>query len=582
MSLFAGVIDVYDRRTEEINEFKNSFLSSIDRENMDLITFESENSCIIKGDIGVFPEIGYYETPGKGFAILAGDPLLKDSYNLKLPRDKAIYNLYSNLKQRNYNILNECNGNFALCYYDLMNDIVILAVDKVGTRPIYFTYSDNLFYFSTCLKALEAHRSINKRIDLVGISEKLAINSYIGNRTKYANIKTLKGGQYLIKGKSDLNIIHYFRWDMIERSNVSSKTFLKEMYDTFLQAVKDRLPQNEQIISFLSGGLDSRCVVTALYDLTKSLITYNLGYAGTQDYVFGNKFAKNINSRHFDLYSFKHELSDMMSYLDGMKSLIDHLNINESLNNISKLIFSGEGGSVGLGHVYMTEDINKLMRQNQIDKVIHLYLKNKKLPKRLLKPYIYERLNDAIYEDLRKELNLINSYDRARNFYIFLIDNDQRWHLRRFYENIDFYNFELATPFFDSRFLEKVVSFNTDDFLYHKFYTEWLELFPTIIRKVPWQTYKNHVPCPIPISEGAIDQWTFEKKIKEKRESTYLSQLLKNLVNLNFAFNILNPSVYLPMILLHFSRYKNYSSEFKWVSTLQNIYDICNGDFEIK
>ncbi len=72
-------------------------------------------------------------------------------------------------------------------------------------------------------------------------------------------------------------------------------------------------------------------------------------------------------------------------FTDVMSKLVSELEVSERYPpKFSRLIFSGDGGSVGLGHVYMNEHIVTNMRNNRIEETISNYLKNRILPGRLL------------------------------------------------------------------------------------------------------------------------------------------------------------------------------------------------------
>ena len=94
------------------------------------------------------------------------------------------------------------------------------------------------------------------------------------------------------------------------------------------------------------------------------------------------------------------------------------------------------------------------------------------------------------------------------SLYCFLMLNDQRHHLHGFYESCHEHRYDLQLPFFDGRFLECAASVPAESRLYHRFYSLVLKEFPAHVTSVAWQTYPEHDPCPLPLPQGALQQWT--------------------------------------------------------------------------
>lgn len=91
--------------------------------------------------------------------------------------------------------------------------------------------------------------------------------------------------------------------------------------------------------------------------------------------------------------------------------------------------------------------------------------------------------------------------------FLFLLTNDQRKHLYDVYEDLDLHRLEYQLPFFDGDLLEFICGIPVDYRNNHRFYTDWFSVFPETTRMVPWQTYPDHVECPLPIPENLSYQW---------------------------------------------------------------------------
>lgn len=174
------------------------------------------------------------------------------------------------------------------------------------------------------------------------------------------------------------------------------------------------------------------------------------------------------------------------------------------------VVWTGEGGSVGLGCVYISPEIVTLLRAGDWDAAIDIYLRQqqKTILTRILNPELARQLQGHLHVRLRTELESIRHPDPVRAFYIFLNLNGPRRHLVNHFDTIDQHRLEFQVPFYDSELLEYLTSLPVDPCLYHRFYVKWLALFDPAVRAVPWQTYPGHVPSPVPIPDDLPDQWS--------------------------------------------------------------------------
>ena len=72
----------------------------------------------------------------------------------------------------------------------------------------------------------------------------------------------------------------------------------KEAYDKFTTAIDRRLRSDTSAIAFISGGLDSRCVVAELCKRNVEVYTFNFSLSREQDQVLSAEFARQIGAIH--------------------------------------------------------------------------------------------------------------------------------------------------------------------------------------------------------------------------------------------------------------------------------------------
>jgi len=264
-----------------------------------------------------------------------------------------------------------------------------------------------------------------------------------------------------------------------------------------------------------------------LRELGSSVHTVNFALPGTQDYLFGNEFAAKAGTIHEAIPKAHGDLTpDYSSMMARAWNASRHRKENPAQR--PALAWSGEGGSVALGHVHLSAEIVELMRAGKPNEAIEAYLQQEhaSVTQRLLNPEIRERLSLSLLEGIREELDSLRCSDPGRSFYLYLMLNDQRRKLSDHFENIDLHRLELQLPFFDSKLLAIIVSLPIDLSLRHMFYVKWLRLFSPLVTEVPWQAYPGHEPCPVPVLQDVAYQW--DKAFQSEQTAALKQKLLNN------------------------------------------------------
>ena len=110
------------------------------------------------------------------------------------------------------NILNLLRGQFAFAIYDSLEESFFLARDRVGIKPLYFSLVDEVFIFSSELKAIENSRVNRFNADYdsyISYLRHLAVPTF---KTGNKNISKLEPGQYLVINR-DKEITKNKYWD---------------------------------------------------------------------------------------------------------------------------------------------------------------------------------------------------------------------------------------------------------------------------------------------------------------------------------------------------------------------------------
>jgi asparagine synthase (glutamine-hydrolysing) len=165
------------------------------------------------------------------------------------------------------------NGIFALCIYDLLTEKAVLVRDRFGVKPLYYSFEDNKFQFSSELKALEFDAN---ELDYESIANYVKYLWSPGKGTPSKQIKKMLPGELMTinNGNGIINIKSKF----IQSKKFDGTRLLateEELVDTLdsllVQAVQRQLLSDVPVGFFLSGGLDSSLLVAIARKLNPSL-----------------------------------------------------------------------------------------------------------------------------------------------------------------------------------------------------------------------------------------------------------------------------------------------------------------------
>lgn len=472
------------------------------------IEFRDARAFFVKIDVGAFDVPAHRTAPGGSFAMLAGEPLLLCLGPRGERRDAQLEYLHAQWDDARFESLRTASGTFCAAHYDPRTGTGHLIADRLGLRPLYYAVVQDFVYFASALRILENLDGVPKTMDVLSVVEMTGFGYPFKGGTAYAGITMLEPCEIVtIRGQA-VESSRYFAWDSIAPSQASEEDALAEAYAKFESAVRRRLHGDTTAAAYLSGGLDSRCVVAAAWSEGVRLHTFNFSLPDTQDEVFGREFATRIGANHHDSPTARDpDWSGIMA--DALRA---SPHVREQMPEHPRLVWSGEGGSVGLGHVYITPEIVSLLRLRKLSDAVAVFLRQQRkyIQTRILNPALAARFRGYLESRLCAELEAIRYPDPIRALFIFLILNGPRRHLEGHFDSIDRHRIELQMPFNDSDFLEYVTGLDVEACLYHRFYVKWLSHFDPAVLAVPWQAYPGHVQSTAPVGNQVPDQWSID------------------------------------------------------------------------
>lgn len=168
--------------------------------------------------------------------------------------------------------LEHMRGQFALALWDQRRGLLLLARDRIGICPLFWTRQrtpdGEYLLFASEIKALLASGVVHPTPDRRGLNHLFTFLALPGPITCFKGVQALQPGRYL-KVRADTSPVDegvYWELDFPDQGDEERGRTAEQLADEFesrmLKAVERRLRADVPVVSYLSGGVDSSLVAT--------------------------------------------------------------------------------------------------------------------------------------------------------------------------------------------------------------------------------------------------------------------------------------------------------------------------------
>ncbi|MFJ5034434.1 asparagine synthase (glutamine-hydrolyzing) [Streptomyces sp. NPDC088560] len=172
------------------------------------------------------------------------------------------------------------NGAFAVAIRDSVTDELVLARDRYGKRPLFYTEYGDDFLFASEMKAFDAFPGFRFALDPEELRSIFAVWTPLPDRTPFAGIRQLPPGSWLTvrNGQRSLRCYEHLRLDVPPFAGSEAEA-VAQVRETLRQSVELRLRSDVEVGVYLSGGLDSSIVTKLATDLSRDQVrTFSVAF----------------------------------------------------------------------------------------------------------------------------------------------------------------------------------------------------------------------------------------------------------------------------------------------------------------
>jgi len=417
---------------------------------------------------------------------------LKAKYGITADTDpELLAGLYN--RDNKFSFLKSIDGLYSIVLYDLIRKKLFLITDRYGLRHLYFMVKDNAIVWGSEVKVMLAFPNFHPIINKQSVEQFFGIGYLLENNTWFENVELVPSGTVLswdlINNK--MSNYRYWWWDEIKpiTGKLNETEIVSELGRIFDDAVKRRCRKEERVGLMLSGGLDSRAILSAMPVTEYPTHAVTFGQKGCDDVKIA-AMAAHIKGAHHHVYELTQAnwLQPRINGVwltDGQMDLM-HMHGIEGLNSTKDLFdvnLNGFAGDLILGGSY-------LKRTAYFDSEIN------------------ESQAVETMDCERKAVNNLEIYRGLRKTDYYFIQN----RVRRFTSGGPKYLLSLIEdrkPFFDNKLIELAYSL-PDSYRFNSYiYKEMLlRQYPGFYKNIPWQ----RTGMPIGLSNFSSFLVSFNKK----------------------------------------------------------------------
>lgn len=281
--------------------------------------------------------------------------------------------------------LERLNGMFAFAIWDRKTRKLFIARDRLGIKPLYWSFYNNVFYFSSEMKGIleSAHipRILNKRAFL----DYLSYRYPLGEHTFFEDIHSFLPGHYAVVTEGETPKLQKY-WELPvfkEKNDLGEVAILETTEKLLKESVRSHMISDVPLGAYLSGGLDSSALVGFMSEVSsKPVKTFSVGFAeqGFNELAEARVVAKALKTDHHEILMTEREYFDVLPeairYKDAplhVPNEVPLLVLSKELKKYITVVLSGEGADElfgGYGRIFRSgEDFDAMTGRRNMERL---------------------------------------------------------------------------------------------------------------------------------------------------------------------------------------------------------------------
>jgi asparagine synthase (glutamine-hydrolysing) len=195
-------------------------------------------------------------------------------------------------------------GMFAVVIWDSNQRKLLMARDRVGKKPLFYSADSKRVLFGSELKALLAGDNLSRDMDPQALSDYFSFGYIPAPKTIYRSVRKVLPGHYIsVSRDGSLRETSYWKLSFGETEDLSEGDWCERLRHELCEATRIRLMSDVPLGAFLSGGLDSSAVVATMARLmNQPVTTCSIGFEVPQfdESKYARQVAEQFHTQHHE------------------------------------------------------------------------------------------------------------------------------------------------------------------------------------------------------------------------------------------------------------------------------------------
>jgi asparagine synthase (glutamine-hydrolysing) len=193
---------------------------------------------------------------------------------------EVILHLY---EEKGEDCVSYLNGQWAFAIWDRNRRRLFLSRDRLGVRPLFYTWVGRNLVFGSEIKALFVYPGVKRELDLGGLDEVFTYWCSVPPRTVFRGVLELPPGNSMTVEAGRATVRPYWELEYEDDRGVldavKEKDYAEQLLDLLIDATRIRLRADVPVGAYLSGGLDSTLTTALIKKFTDTrLRTFSVSF----------------------------------------------------------------------------------------------------------------------------------------------------------------------------------------------------------------------------------------------------------------------------------------------------------------
>lgn len=250
------------------------------------------------------------------------------------------------------------NGMFSIALWDRRNRRLVIVRDRLGVKPLYYSWSDRGLVFGSELKCVLECPDVPKKLDSDAVYHYFTLGYIPHPASIYEDVRQLPPAGRIVVENGHLRKDSYWSLQSRVDRSLSRAAVLEELRELLTDAVKIRMISDVPLGAFLSGGLDSSIVVALMAKQSSAPVkTFYIDFdePGYSERSYAKEIAEKYGTEHHELVvkpSAADILDDLISFFDepfADASAVPTYYVSKLTREHVTVALAGDGGDESFG-----------------------------------------------------------------------------------------------------------------------------------------------------------------------------------------------------------------------------------------